>query len=51
MELDRRRFLQGLGGSAFRVTGPDGSGEPDFSAWGQDRLWRVAAEIRRRIAL
>ncbi len=26
------------------------SPEPDFSVWGQDRLWRVAAEIRRRLA-
>ena len=25
-------------------------GKPDFSVWGQDRLWLVAAEIRRRLA-
>ena len=28
--------------------GPEG--EPDLSVWGQDRLWLVAAEIRRRLA-
>ncbi len=30
----------------FRVSGPDGYA--DFSVWGQDRLWLVADEIRRR---
>jgi 2-hydroxychromene-2-carboxylate isomerase len=25
-------------------------GHPDFSVWGQDRLWLIAAEIRRRLA-
>lgn len=34
---------------SYRVRGP--AGEPDWSAWGQDRLWRVAQEIRRRGAL
>jgi 2-hydroxychromene-2-carboxylate isomerase len=34
---------------SYRVMGP--AGEPDWSAWGQDRLWRVAQEIRRRAAL
>ncbi|MEQ9145879.1 MAG: DsbA family protein [Parvibaculaceae bacterium] len=33
---------------SFRLRGPEG--EPDFSAWGQDRLWLVAAEIKRRLA-
>lgn len=33
---------------SFRVSSPDG--EPDFTAWGQDRLWLVAEEIKRRIA-
>jgi 2-hydroxychromene-2-carboxylate isomerase len=33
---------------AYRLSGPDG--EPDLCVWGQDRLWLVAAEIRRRLA-
>jgi len=33
---------------SFRVSSPDG--EPDFTTWGQDRLWLVAEEIKRRIA-
>jgi len=24
--------------------------EPDLCVWGQDRLWLVAAEIRRRLS-
>ena len=31
---------------SFRLSGPDG--EPDLEVWGQDRLWLVAAEIKRR---
>jgi 2-hydroxychromene-2-carboxylate isomerase len=31
---------------SYRLRGDDG--EPDLSVWGQDRLWLVAAEIRRR---
>ena len=31
---------------SYRLTGP--AGEPDLAVWGQDRLWLVAAEIRRR---
>ncbi len=31
---------------SYRLSGPDG--EPDLEVWGQDRLWLVAAEIRRR---
>ena len=31
---------------SFRLCGPDG--EPDLEVWGQDRLWLVAAEIKRR---
>ncbi len=34
---------------SFRVSSP--GSEPDFTAWGQDRLWLVAEEIKRRIAL
>lgn len=26
-----------------------GAGEPDFTVWGQDRIWRVEAEILRRL--
>jgi 2-hydroxychromene-2-carboxylate isomerase len=33
---------------SFRVS--SSGGEPDFSTWGQDRLWLVADEIKRRIA-
>ena len=37
---------------SFRLSGPDGpGGEADFTAWGQDRLWLVSAEIKRRILL
>ncbi len=31
---------------SFKLSGPDG--EPDVAVWGQDRLWVIAAEIRRR---
>ncbi len=31
---------------SYRLRGDDG--EPDLCVWGQDRLWLVAAEIRRR---
>lgn len=31
---------------SFRLRGADG--EPDLCVWGQDRLWLIAAEIRRR---
>ena len=33
---------------SFRLRGPES--EPDLCVWGQDRLWLVAAEIRRRLA-
>jgi 2-hydroxychromene-2-carboxylate isomerase len=33
---------------SYRLRGP--SDEPDLCVWGQDRLWLVAAEIRRRLA-
>jgi len=42
-------MVEGLGlwgVPSFRLSGPDG--EPDLAVWGQDRLWLVAAEIRRR---
>ena len=31
---------------SYRLSGPDG--EPDLMVWGQDRLWLVATEIKRR---
>jgi len=34
---------------SFRLSGPDG--EPDLAVWGQDRLWLIATEIRRRASL
>lgn len=34
---------------SYRLSGRDGEG--DLCVWGQDRLWLVAAEIRRRAAL
>ncbi len=33
---------------SYRLSGTDG--EPDLAVWGQDRLWVIAAEIRRRSA-
>jgi 2-hydroxychromene-2-carboxylate isomerase len=51
-ELETNRQLLydelGLWGvPAYRLRGPQG--EPDLCVWGQDRLWLVAAEIRRRL--
>lgn len=34
---------------SYRLCGPEG--EPDLEVWGQDRLWLVAAEIRRRASI
>jgi 2-hydroxychromene-2-carboxylate isomerase len=52
-ELERNRETMhdelGLWGvPSYRLRGPEG--EPDLCVWGQDRLWLVAAEIRRRLA-
>ncbi len=52
-ELEANRKLLyaelGLWGvPSYRLRGP--AGEPDLCVWGQDRLWLVAAEIRRRLA-
>jgi len=52
IEANQQAMTQELGlwgVPSFRLTGP--GREPDFSAWGQDRLWLVAAEIKRRVAL
>jgi 2-hydroxychromene-2-carboxylate isomerase len=51
-ELDGNRaqlLALGLWGvPSFRLLGSPG--EPDYATWGQDRLWRVEQEIRRRAA-
>jgi 2-hydroxychromene-2-carboxylate isomerase len=50
-ELEANRaqmFASGLWGvPSFRLVGDARS--PDFCTWGQDRLWRVEEEIRRRL--
>jgi 2-hydroxychromene-2-carboxylate isomerase len=50
LEANREQLLAlGLWGvPSFRLLGRS-SGEPDYSTWGQDRLWRVEQEIRRRL--
>jgi 2-hydroxychromene-2-carboxylate isomerase len=41
-------FALGLWGvPSFRLVG--GLGEPDYATWGQDRIWRIEQEIRRRL--
>jgi 2-hydroxychromene-2-carboxylate isomerase len=51
-ELEANRaelFSLGLWGvPSFRLRG-GARGEPDYATWGQDRLWRVEEEIRRRL--
>lgn len=49
LEANRRALLAaGLWGvPSYRLLGRDG--EPDFCTWGQDRLWLVESEIRRRL--
>ena len=50
-ELEENRqhlFELGLWGvPSFRLLGE--GGEPDYCTWGQDRIWRVEQEIRRRL--
>jgi 2-hydroxychromene-2-carboxylate isomerase len=50
LEANREQlFALGLWGvPSFRLLGR--SGEPDYTTWGQDRLWRVEQEIRRRLS-
>ncbi|HEY8493161.1 MAG TPA: DsbA family protein [Myxococcota bacterium] len=50
LEHNRQELLGlGLWGvPSFRLRGRPG--EPDFATWGQDRLWRIEAEIRARAA-
>ena len=52
VEKFQDEMVEGLGlwgVPSYRLSGPDG--EPDMAVWGQDRLWLIAAEIRRRAAL
>jgi 2-hydroxychromene-2-carboxylate isomerase len=49
VEQYQTEMVEGMGlwgVPSYRLTGLDG--EPDLEVWGQDRLWLVAAEIRRR---
>lgn len=49
VEQHQREMVEGMGlwgVPSFQLSGPDG--EPDLAVWGQDRLWLIAAEIRRR---
>ena len=51
VERNQDEMVDGLGlwgVPSFRLSGPDDL--PDLAVWGQDRLWLVAAEIRRRAA-
>jgi 2-hydroxychromene-2-carboxylate isomerase len=50
LEANRKQlFALGLWGvPSFRLLGR--RGEPDYSTWGQDRLWRVEQELRRRLS-
>lgn len=50
LEKNRRTLYDELGlwgVPSYRLRGPEN--EPDLCVWGQDRLWLVAAEIRRRL--
>ncbi|ARN72728.1 DsbA family protein [Oceanicoccus sagamiensis] len=52
VEQYQDEMVQGMGlwgVPSYRLCGP--GGEPDLEVWGQDRLWLVAAEIRRRASL
>ena len=52
IEKHQDEMVEGMGlwgVPSYRLCGPDG--EPDLEVWGQDRLWLVAAEIRRRALL
>lgn len=49
-ELEANRIILGglglWGVPSFRIRG---GGRPDYTTWGQDRLWRVEQEIRDRV--
>lgn len=49
VERHQDEMVDGLslwGVPSYRLSG--GEGEDDLAVWGQDRLWLIAAEIRRR---
>ncbi|CAN0584833.1 unnamed protein product [Ectocarpus sp. 12 AP-2014] len=49
IEANQDEMVEGLGlwgVPSFRLSGPDGF--EDLAVWGQDRLWLIAAEIKRR---
>jgi len=51
VERNQNEMVDGLGlwgVPSFRLSGP--GNEPDLAVWGQERLWLVATEIRRRAA-
>ena len=50
LEEDRRATsASGLWGvPSLRILGDDG--QPAFCTWGQDRIWHVERELRRRVA-
>ena len=51
VERHQDEMVEGLGlwgVPSFKLSGPEG--EPDLAVWGQDRLWFIAAEIKRRAA-
>jgi 2-hydroxychromene-2-carboxylate isomerase len=47
-QIEMREELGLWGVPSYRLRG--GDGEADLCVWGQDRLWLVAAEIRKRLA-
>jgi 2-hydroxychromene-2-carboxylate isomerase len=52
VERNQDEMVDGLGlwgVPSFRLSGPEG--EPELAIWGQDRLWFIAAEIKRRVAM
>jgi 2-hydroxychromene-2-carboxylate isomerase len=52
VEQHQIEMVEGMGlwgVPCYRLQGP--SSEPDLEVWGQDRLWLVAKEIRRRTNL
>ncbi len=52
VERNQDEMVNGLGlwgVPSFRLSGPEGP--PELAVWGQDRLWFIAAEIKRRASL
>ena len=51
VEAHQDEMVEGLGlwgVPCFKISGPDG--EDDLAVWGQDRLWLITAELKRRVA-